>query len=278
MSGTDKSILCAENDAVTRQERVNDPVVILVDPQLGENIGTAARAMLNCGLTHLRIVRPRDGWPNEKAVTSSSGALEIMPPVEVFDTVQAALAGLHYVYATTARPREMVKPVFTPRAAATDMRERQAQKLKTGILFGAERMGLTSDDVALAHAIITAPLNPGFSSLNLAQGVLLVAHEWWSAAAEYAETPQTHTPIGGSRPATHDELEEMLTRLEAELEAHHFFRNPDMRPTMVRNIRSLFTRARPTEQEVRTFHGIITALTGGKGPIGGKREDGENRP
>lgn len=267
MSGTDKSLLPPESGAMIRQERVNDPVVILVDPQLGENIGTAARAMLNCRLTRLRIVRPRDGWPNEKAVSASSGALEIMPPAEIFDTVPAALADLHYVYATTARPREMVKPVFTPRAAAADMRTRQAQHLKTGILFGAERMGLTSDDVALAHAIITAPLNPGFSSLNLAQGVLLVAHEWWSAAAEYADTPQTQLPIGGSRPATQDEFEEMLTRLEAELDAHNFFRNPDMRPTMARNIRSLFTRAQPTEQEIRTFQGIITALIGGKGPI-----------
>lgn len=272
MSGTDKSQFAspdaAEASAVAEAPPL--PVVILVDPQLGENIGTAARAMLNCGLSDLRIVRPRDGWPNEKAVSASSGALERMPPVEIFDTLPAALTDLHYVYATTARPREMVKPVFTPRAAAQDIRGKQAQGLKIGILFGAERMGLTSDDVAQAHAIITAPLNPGFSSLNLAQGVLLVAHEWWSAqaAGDGADSPAgSLLPIGDSRPATHKEFEDMLTRLESELDTHHFFRNPDMRPTMLRNIRSLFTRAQPTEQEIRTFHGIITALTGGKGPV-----------
>lgn len=257
MSGTDRTQI--------REGRGGEdaPVVILVDPQLGENIGTAARAMLNCGLERLRLVRPRDGWPNEKALSASSGALERMPPVEIFDSVPEAIADLHHVYATTARPREMVKPVLTPAAAGADIRARQARGEKTGLLFGAERMGLTSDDVALAHAIITAPLNPGFSSLNLAQGVLLVAHGWWSAGDD---SPQAQLPTGDSRPATHAELEELLVRLEGELDAHHFFRNPDMRPTMARNIRSLFTRAVPTEQEVRTFHGILTALLGGKGP------------
>lgn len=257
MSGTDRTQSLSLSSS--------QPVVVLVDPQMGENIGTAARAMLNCGLSRLRLVRPRDGWPSDKAVAASAGALERMPPVQVFPTLPEALADLEYVYATTARSRELVKPVLSPRAAAKDLHRRQAEGLRTGILFGAERMGLTNDDVALAHALVTAPLNPGFSSLNLAQSVLMMAYEWWSAAADDPEP--SRLPTGASRPATQAELEALLVRLEAELDAHHFFRNPDMRPTMVRNIRSLFTRATPTEQEIRTFQGIVTALTGGKGPL-----------
>lgn len=266
MSGTDRTLSRSRTCG-------NAPIVVLVDPQLGENIGTAARAMLNCGLERLRLVRPRDGWPSEKAVTASAGALERMPPPEIFDDLPPALADLHAVYATTARPRELVKPVLTARAAAAQIRDRQARSEQAGILFGAERMGLTNDDIACAQAIISVPLNPGFSSLNLAQSVLLVAHEWWNAA--HAAPDESRLPTGDSRPATQGELEELMVRLETELDGHHFFRNPDMRPTMVRNIRSLFTRALPTEQEIRTFHGIVTALTGGKGPPRTPRTPGQ---
>lgn len=233
---------------------------------MGENIGTAARAMLNCGLTDLRIVRPRDGWPNEKAVSASAGALENMPPVRVYETPQAALADCHQVYATTARPRELVKPVYTPRGAAADMRTRQTSGQKIGIMFGGERAGLTTDDVALAHGVITIPLHPGFTSLNLAQAVLLVAHAWHEAGDD---TPGRVVPTGDSLPAPHEEIEAFLTRLEDDLESGNFFRTPEMKPAMLRNIRALYLRAEPTDQEIRTLHGMLTALLGKKGSVRG---------
>ena len=257
MSGTDRSLLSPVPERPA-------PAVVLVDPQLGENIGTAARAMLNCGLTDLRIVRPRDGWPNEKALSASSGALERMPPARVFERLEDALADCHRVYATTARPRELVKPVFTPRGAATDMRTRQAAGQSVGVMFGGERAGLTTDDVALAHGVITIPLHPGFTSLNLAQAVLLVAHAWHEAGDR---TPDRVVPTGDSLPAPHEEVEAFLNRLEMELESGNFFRTPDMRPAMLRNIRALYLRAEPTDQEIRTLHGMLTALIGKKGSV-----------
>ncbi len=236
------------------------PAIILVDPQMGENIGAAARAMYNCALTELRLVRPRDGWPNERADTMSTGALEKIGPVPVFDTVEKAISDFHFVLATTARPRDMVKPVFTPRGAAAEVEKRAQGGQRTAILFGAERTGLTNDDVALAHGVVTIPVNPDFSSLNLGQAVLLLAYEWFQT--------QTDAPLrtlpGDSPPATHEKLNELFERLETELESGHFFRNPDQRPTMVRNLRNLLARADITEQEARTFHGIISALTGKK--------------
>lgn len=253
MAGTDHRIQTAPLE--------NAPAIILVDPQMGENIGAAARAMLNAALVDLRLVRPRDGWPNKKAADMAVGALDRMPPVEVFDTVQAAVAGCHYVLATTARPRDMVKPVFTPKAAAAELRHRAQAGQRTAILFGAERSGLTNDDVALANGVITIPLNPAFSSLNLGQAVLLMAYEWFQLQDG---TPPRELPVGGSSPIPHEKLEELFVRLESELEAGNFFRNPDQRPTMVRNLRNLLGRAEMTEQEARTFHGVISALTGKK--------------
>lgn len=241
----------------------NDPLIILVNPQMGENIGASARAMLNCGLTGLRLVNPRDGWPSAPAEAVAAGALGHMPPVQVSGSTAAALADCHYVYATTARPRDMVKPVFTARSAAEDIRKRQAAGQKTAVLFGAERSGLDNDDVALAHAVITIPLNPASTSLNLAQGVLLVAYEWFQAGL-------TAAPIIARAeedlPASHDRLVELFERLEKELEAHHFFRNDGHKPIMVRNLRNMLSRAAMTDQEVRSFHGIISALTGKKAP------------
>ncbi|HRC26420.1 MAG TPA: RNA methyltransferase [Alphaproteobacteria bacterium] len=257
MSGTDRSLLSILTET-------SAPAVILVDPQLGENIGTAARAMLNCGFTDLRLVRPRDGWPSEKALSASAGALESMPPAQVFERLEDALTGCHQVYATTARPRELVKPVFTPRGAAADIRTRQAAGQTIGILFGGERAGLTTDDVARAHGVITIPLHPGFTSLNLAQAVLLVAHAWHEAGDE---TPDRTVPTGDSTPAPHEETEAFLIRLEEELESGNFFRTPEMKPAMLRNIRSLYLRAEPTDQEIRTLHGMLTALIGKKGSV-----------
>ena len=230
------------------------PSIVLVVPQMGENIGSAARAMLNFGLTDLRIVNPRDGWPSDRAEAMSSGALSKMPPVQVFENTADAIADLHHVYATTARPRDMVKPVITPSEAAQDIKQRGDQK--TGILFGGERTGLHNDDVALANTIITIPANPDFTSINLGQAVLLVAYEWFQANTEQTDNK--------SFPAPMQDLNTMLNRLENDLEDKGFFRSPDMKPSTARNIRAMFTRSDLTEQEVRTMHGIISALTGKK--------------
>lgn len=234
------------------------PAIILVDPQMGENIGAAARAMLNFGLTDLRIVRPRDGWPNERADAMAAGAFAQMPPVQVFDTTAAALADCHYILATTARPRDMVKPVFTPHGAAREMRAREQSGQKTAFLYGAERSGLTNDDIALAQGVITIPVNPEFSSLNLGMAVLLTAYEWNQAGVNL---PPRILNTGDAPPAPHDKLMELFSRLEAQLDKGGFFRDEGHRPVMVRNLRNLLLRTDMTEQEARTFHGIITALT-----------------
>ncbi|MCM2343007.1 MAG: RNA methyltransferase [Alphaproteobacteria bacterium] len=254
MTGTDKSIALTTTPG---------PVVILVDPQMGENIGAAARAMLNCGLSELRLVNPRDGWPNERAVSMSSGALDRMPPVQVYKTTAEAIADLHYVYATTARPRDMIKDVFTPRSAAQDMRQHHNQGERVGILYGAERMGLVNDDIALASAVVTIPLNPGFSSLNLGQAVLLTAYEWLMSGDQ---TAPHQLVTGDTPPATQGDMDALYQRLETALEEHRFFRSPEMKPTVIRNLRAMLVRTRMTQQEVNTFHGMISALTGKRLP------------
>jgi tRNA/rRNA methyltransferase len=239
-----------------------DPVIILVEPQLGENIGAAARAMLNCGLTKMRIVRPRDGWPNARAYAAASGADSVLEAVEVFDTTAAAIADLNYVLATTARLRDMVKVILTPEVAAEELHARAASGQRAGILFGPERTGLMNDDIPLADAVVTIPVNPAFSSLNLAQGVLLIGYCWWRMRVE-AEGRRLE--IGGNRTATKDELENLFVQLEKALEGGGFYTTEQQRPTMVRNMRNLLQRAAMTEQEVRTFHGVIVALNGTAG-------------
>ncbi len=241
----------------------DNPVIILINPQMGENIGAAARAMLNFGLIDLRIVAPRDGWPNERAIDMAAGALDQMPEPQIFESLKDAITDLNYTYATTARRRDMVKPIFTPRSANKDAAERNAQTQAIGFVFGPERTGLSNDDLSLCSAAITIPTNPEFSSLNLAQSVLLIAHEWYSA---HDRTPDKVMDSGDSRPVEQEKLEEMLTRLESELEAARFFRDEGLKPTMLRNIRNIFTRAELTDQETRTFHGIISALIGKKSP------------
>ncbi|HBR69185.1 MAG TPA: rRNA methyltransferase [Rhodospirillaceae bacterium] len=235
------------------------PTIILVDPQMGENIGAAARAMHNFGLDELRLVNPRDGWPSANAITMDAGALERMQPVRVFQTLAEAIADLHFVVATTARPRDMIKPVFTPRGAATEINTHTNNNQKTGIVFGAERMGLINDDIALCHAIATIPCNPDFSSFNLAQAVLLMAYEWM---AQNDQTPGHTLNTGDSFPATQDKCEEFLSRLEFELNQRGFFRTEEIRPTMKRNIRNIFVRAGITDQEIRTLHGVVSSLIG----------------
>lgn len=251
MAGTDRS------KTATPEVSAASPAIILVEPQLGENIGAAARAMLNCGLTELRLVNPRDGWPNDMALANASGAVEVIEGARLFDSTEGAIADLTRVYATTARPRDMVKVVETPRFAAAEIRARIAAGERVGILFGPERTGLVNDDIALADAVICVPLNPAFSSLNLGQAVLLVGYEWFQSADE---TPPRQLVTNATRPAEKAELLNFFAHLERELDASGFLRNVEKRPSMVRNIRCLFDRAGLTEQEIQTLHGIVKEL------------------
>ncbi len=238
------------------------PVVILVNPQLGENIGSAARAMLNCGLDELRLVAPRQGKINTRAYAMASGADVVLDKAVIFPDVKSAIADLTHVYATTARPREMLKPVMTPRHATAEMRRQIAAGERAGILFGPERTGLESDDVVLAQTIITAPLNPKFSSLNLGQAVLLVAWEW---ATGGDATPGEQFDTGRTRPANREEMVGLFEHLEAELEAAGYFAVVEhKRDSMVRNLRNSFQRGAMLEQDVRTLRGVIKALANGR--------------
>ena len=248
MAGTDSTSLPTDGDG---------PAIILVEPQLGENIGMVARAMLNCGLTDLRLVAPRDGWPNEDAIKPSSGATIVLDRARVFDTTEQAVADLNRVYATTARSRDMIKDVVTPRAAAAEIKTLAAGGERCGILYGKEAKGLKNDDVVLADAILQVPLNPAFSSLNLAQAVLLTAYEWYQAGDA---TPDHELMMNATRPANKQELGGLFDHLETELSACGFLYPPEKAPAMVRNLRNLFQRARLTEQEVRSLRGVVACL------------------
>src|SRR6185312_11249688 len=234
------------------------PVIILVRPQLGENIGMAARAMLNCGLSELRLVAPRDGWPNPKAQRAASGADVVLDQAEVFDSVAEAVTGLQRVVATTARTRELVQRIVTARRAADDMRGWIASGERVGILFGPERTGLENDDAVHADTALTIPLNPQFSSLNVAQAVLLVSYEWMTSGDT---SPEERMSEHATRPANKDELQNLFDHLERALDQSGFLRHKAMRPAMVNNLRALLQRATMTEQEVRTFHGVIKFLS-----------------
>ena len=240
-----------------RATGVTTPVVILVRPQLGENIGMAARAMLNCGLSTLRLVAPRDGWPNPKAQRAASGADIVLEQTEVFDSVGEAVADLERVVATTARNRELTQRILTPRRAAAEMHGWIGQGDQVGVLFGPERTGLENDDMVHADTALSIPVNPQFSSLNIAQAVLLVAYEWTMAAEE---APAERMSDHAARPANKEELANLFAHLERALDESGFLRNKAMRPAMVHNLRALLQRAAMTEQEARTFHGVIKYL------------------
>ncbi len=245
------------------------PCVILVEPQLGENIGQAARAMANFGLKEMRLVAPRDGWPNAKALANAALAAPVLDQARVFSTVAEAVADLHYVAATTARIRDMVKPVMTPESAAAEIRERLAQNRRCGVLFGPERSGLGNDDVALADCLVIAPVDPAFASLNLAQAVLLIGYEWRKAVAgdslgratAYDGPAREGLPLADCSPATREELIGFFCHIETELTDKGFFKTDEKRASMVRNIRNMFLRTGLTSQEVRTLRGIVSALT-----------------
>jgi tRNA/rRNA methyltransferase len=238
----------------------DSPAIVLVEPQMGENIGAAARAMANFGLTTLRLVRPRDGWPSRKARAAASGATGIVDEVRVFDTAADAVADLNFVYATTARSRDLPKEVAGPREAAAELRRRSMAGQGSGILFGRERWGLTNEEIALADAIVTFPVNPRFASLNLAQAVLLVSYEW--LAAEPPSGQRTRDPLPGLdlTPAPKAHLFGLFEHLEKALEPTGYFRTADMKPTMVQNLRALMQRAGFTKDEVDVLHGVVAAL------------------
>ena len=240
-----------------RATGVTTPVVILVRPQLGENIGMAARAMLNCGLSTLRLVAPRDGWPNPKAQRAASGADIVLEQTEVFGSVGEAVADLERVVATTARNRELTQRILTPRRAAAEMHGWIGQGDQVGVLFGPERTGLENDDMVHADTALSIPVNPQFSSLNIAQAVLLVAYEWTMAAED---APAERMSDHAARPANKEELANLFAHLERALDESGFLRNKAMRPAMVHNLRALLQRAAMTEQEARTFHGVIKYL------------------
>ncbi len=233
-----------------------NPVIVLVRPQLGENIGKAARAMLNFGLTEMRLVSPRDGWPNPNAGPAASGADIVLERAHVFDSVADAVADCAHVYATTVRKRGVTKPVVTPEVAAHEV---HAAPERSAFLFGPERSGLETEDVALARTILTVPINPEFGSLNLAQAVILVAYEW---SKGQALAQPSLTPI--DPPAPQEELEGMIGQLDDMLERANFFFPPDRVATSKRTLRTLLTKPAWSSQEVRTMRGVLSALNGAK--------------
>lgn len=237
------------------------PVVILVRPQMGENIGAAARAMLNFGLTEMRLVDPRDGWPNPRAVAMASGAAgQVLDRARVFPTLAEAMFDVDHAYATTARGREMTKPVHTPATAMAEARGLAAEGRRVGLIFGPERAGLENDDVARANAIVTVPVNPDFPSLNLAQAVLLMGYEWSRDALPAQPAPAAKRPPG-EVPATRLEIEKLADHWEEKLAEARFFFPPEKAAPMRLTLRNLWSRLPLTRADVQILHGMLRQLT-----------------
>ncbi|MEM8744000.1 MAG: RNA methyltransferase [Pseudomonadota bacterium] len=243
-------------------------------PQLGQNIGMAARAMANFAVNDLRLVAPRDGWPNSEAQSAAAGADAVLNTAQLFDETSKAVGDLNFVCATTARTRDTVKQVLSPASAAAELRARIADGQTCGVLFGSEQSGLDNDDVALADALVMAPVNPDFASLNLAQAVLVIAYEWYKQdesgilgrKTEFDGPAREGLQMHRTRPATRAELVAFFEHLEEELDEAGFLYPPEKRPQMVQNLRNLFQRAGATEQEVRTLRGVVSSLTRAKRP------------
>ncbi len=258
MSGTDRT---------KTPKTLEGPIVVLVEPQLGENIGMCARAMGNFGLTRLRIVNPRDGWPNIAAQRAAAGADDILGKAELFETVQAAVADCTLLFATTARAHDQAKPVVGPDQAARDIVAEIGAQGTAAIMFGRERYGLQNEEVALATRIITFPVNPAFASLNLAQAVLLMGYEWFKLATQN-ELP-FDMPERSERASSH-QMQTFFDNLIAELDKVEFLRPPEKRDTMLVNLRNIFSRMEPTKQDMHTLHGVVMAIAEGrKGPAKG---------
>jgi len=244
------------------------PAIILVEPQLGENIGTAARAMANFGLKNLRLVNPRDGWPNEKAQKASANAIEVVNSATVYGSLEEAIADLQIIFATTARPRDMVKEILSPQSAACAIHKQAKQGHSTGILFGCEKSGLTNTDISYADAMVIAPVDPTCASINLAQTVLLIGYEWYKninktnlgRKTKFDGPAQEGTLHKETRPATKQELIALFEHLNTELENSGFLRTAEKTPQMMRNIRNMIIKMHPTDQDVRTLRGMIASL------------------
>jgi tRNA/rRNA methyltransferase len=263
----------AGTDKTKRWRAGPSPVVVLVEPQLGENIGAAARAMANFGLERLRLVKPRQRWPNDKAVMMAAGADRILDGAVIYGSLEAAIADCAFVLAATARAHDQAKPVVGAAEAAAEMADHVAAGETVAIVFGRERNGLENDEVALADRILTLPVNPAFASLNLAQAVVVVAYEWFKLATG-GKLP--FTAPEKSAPAPKQQLLAFFAALERELETVEFFRPPDKRETMQINLRNIFSRMQPTQQDIQTLHGVIMAIAEGrKGPARGGMLDGE---
>lgn len=241
-----------------RQLIAEGPAIILVHPQLGENIGMVARAMANFGLAELRLVNPRDGWPSEKAISAASKADHVIAATKVYTSLEAAVADLNFVYATTARDRYGYKEVRSPVVAAETLRTRFSAGEATGILFGRERTGLTNEEIALADELVTFPVNPAFASLNLAQAVLLMSYEWMKTGmGSLEETAFAALP---QRPAKKDELQGLFDHMEEALDARGYFRPAAKKPKLIENLRSALTRPSFTGSEIQVLRGIISCL------------------
>jgi len=247
---------------------VKPPAIILMDPQLAENIGSAARVMANFGLEDLRIVRPRDGWPQERAWVAASGADWPLDNARICNTVDEAISDLQLIYAATARPRETQLPVLTPRQTVAELHRASGEGLETAIMFGAERAGLETADIALCHGIVTVPIAERFRSLNLAQAVAVCCYEW---RTHILDAPRAAFAHNIDPPAPGEAMIGLYEQLESELDEAGFFHPPEKRPSMVRNLRVALGRARMTDQEVRTFRGVVTALSRGRGRVLAKR-------
>ena len=236
------------------------PAVILSHPQMGENIGAAARAMKNFGLTDLRLIAPQCGWPNDRALVLASGAANIIEGARVFETAAQALSDIRLVFATTARGRDILREILTPEAAARRLRAAASESIATAILFGGERAGLDNDEMSLADAAITIP-TAEFPSLNLGQAVLLIGYEWLKSADA---TPASRTRKTTGVPASRADLVGLFEHLERELDAAQFLYPPEKKETMVRNMRAMILRSQLSDQEVRTIRGMIVALVRNK--------------
>jgi len=231
------------------------PVVILVRPQLGENIGAVARAMSNFGLKQLRLVAPRDGWPNPKAAEMAAGAEYLIETAQLFPDFPQAVADLQWLYATTARPRDMEKPVLTPPAAMEQLAEQAASGIQTGLLFGPERSGLSNEDISRCDTLITIPTAPENASLNIAQSTVIIAYEWFRTRLPDPATIRQLPDI-----APQAEWEGMFTQLESYLDASDYFRVPQKKPIMWQNLRNMLQRSAMSNQELRTFRGMLRSL------------------
>lgn len=251
MSGTDKDKILIRGG----------PVVILVEPQLGENIGTAARAMANFGLSEMRLVNPRDGWPSDPARQAASGAHHVIDGVIVFDALENAISDLHFVLATTARERDMNKPVLEPRDAVETLLKQEKIGERTGILFGRERWGLKNQEVGLANQIVTFPVNPAFASLNIAQAVLLMAYEWMQVLrADNGVDAEIGFEAREVPPATREDITGMIDHLVSALDRVDYFFPKGRRQHLIQNLRVTFSKANFTQPEARNFRGVIAAL------------------